>query len=124
MPIVDGPGGVIPEPPEILATYQRKIPMMLGTTRDESSLKICKRKEVLLCTSFVSVLLDDKELNITAMDKDLAEQLAENLTHSYPGFVNHPLIGESCKHEYIWTKVDPAYDAQVLHDSVLKVHSE
>ncbi|KAH7720718.1 carboxylesterase family protein [Aphelenchoides avenae] len=109
VPIVDGPGGVIPEPPEILATYQRKIPMMLGTTRDESSLKI--------------LLLNDKELNITAMDKDLAEQLAENLTHSYPGFVNHPLIGESCKHEYIWTKVDPAYDAQVLHDSVLKMFS-
>ena len=42
VPVVDGPGGVIPEPPEILATYRPKMPIMLGTTRDESSLRICK----------------------------------------------------------------------------------
>lgn len=47
VPIVDGIGGVLPESPEMLATYRRKMPMMIGTTRDESSLKIC---------SFLSIL--------------------------------------------------------------------
>lgn len=41
VPVVDGIGGVLPESPEMLATYRRKMPMIIGTTRDESSLKIC-----------------------------------------------------------------------------------
>jgi hypothetical protein len=51
----------------------------------------------------------------------MAESLVENLTNGYSGFVNHPLILEGCKHEYIWTKTDPDMDPKILHDSVLKV---
>lgn len=38
--MVDGAGGVIPDVPEDLAKHRRKMPMMIGTTRDESSLRI------------------------------------------------------------------------------------
>ena len=41
VPVVDGPGGVIPDVPEDLAKHRKKVPMMLGTTKDESSLRIC-----------------------------------------------------------------------------------
>lgn len=41
-PMVDGSGGVIPEVPEDLAKHRKKVPMMIGTTKDESSLSICK----------------------------------------------------------------------------------
>lgn len=44
VPTVDGEDGVIPEAPELLAIYRRKIPIMLGTTRDESALRLCKLK--------------------------------------------------------------------------------
>lgn len=40
VPIVDGIGGVLTESPEMLASYRRKIPLMVGTTRDESTLRI------------------------------------------------------------------------------------
>ena len=40
--MVDGSGGVIPEVPEDLAKHRKKVPMMIGTTKDESSLSICK----------------------------------------------------------------------------------
>uniref|UniRef100_A0A914DSV8 Carboxylesterase type B domain-containing protein n=2 Tax=Acrobeloides nanus TaxID=290746 RepID=A0A914DSV8_9BILA len=107
VPIVDGENGVIPEAPEILATYRPKIPIMLGTTRDESSLRL--------------LIINEKDLNFTALDTTMAESLVENLTNGYSGFVNHPLILEGCKHEYIWTKTDPDMDSKILHDSVLKV---
>uniref|UniRef100_A0A1I7X3Y7 COesterase domain-containing protein n=1 Tax=Heterorhabditis bacteriophora TaxID=37862 RepID=A0A1I7X3Y7_HETBA len=42
VPVVDGAGGVIPDIPEDLAKHRKKVPMMIGTTRDESSLRICK----------------------------------------------------------------------------------
>lgn len=40
MPVVDGKGGIIPETAEMLITYRPKVPLMLGTTRDESALKL------------------------------------------------------------------------------------
>ncbi|KAK6014317.1 hypothetical protein OSTOST_20324, partial [Ostertagia ostertagi] len=36
VPVVDGAGGVIPDVPEDLAKHRKKIPMMIGTTRDET----------------------------------------------------------------------------------------
>ncbi|KAI6243799.1 COesterase domain-containing protein [Aphelenchoides fujianensis] len=96
VPTVDGSGGIIPEPPEVLLTYRPKIPLMIGTTRDESALRL--------------LLLDEKEL-------------AENLTQSYTGFINHPLIAEGCKHEYIWRKVNPSADPHILFESVLNMYS-
>jgi hypothetical protein len=51
----------------------------------------------------------------------MAEELTENLTSSYSGFTNHPLIAQGCKHEYIWTKMDPAYEPHVLSESILNV---
>lgn len=41
VPIVDGDEGLIPEQPETLALSRRKMPIMLGTTRDESALQLC-----------------------------------------------------------------------------------
>ncbi|KAI1707979.1 carboxylesterase family domain-containing protein [Ditylenchus destructor] len=110
VPVVDGEDGVIPESPEVLATYRRKIPVMLGTTKDESSLNL--------------LLLNRNDLNLTSVDTDLAEILVDNLTKAY-GFINQPLITEGCKHEYIWTKVDPA-DAEkpILYESMLKMFSQ
>uniref|UniRef100_A0A915EIW6 Carboxylesterase type B domain-containing protein n=1 Tax=Ditylenchus dipsaci TaxID=166011 RepID=A0A915EIW6_9BILA len=108
VPVVDGEDGVIPENPEILATYRRKIPVMLGTTKDESALSI--------------LLLNEKELNLTAVDIEMAEELVENLTKAF-GFVNQPLVMEGCKHEYVWTKVDPSIETPILHESVLKMFS-
>ena len=40
VPVIDGFGGVIPEAPEILASYRLKVPAMIGTTRDESALNL------------------------------------------------------------------------------------
>ncbi|VDN51968.1 unnamed protein product [Dracunculus medinensis] len=109
VPIVDGIGGVLPESPEMLATYRRKMPLMVGTTRDESSLKIA--------------ILNEKNVNLSALNREVAEQLAENLTATYSGFTNHYLIGEACKHEYIWSKIDPAMDSSILYNSVLDMFS-
>ncbi|TKR82262.1 hypothetical protein L596_016008 [Steinernema carpocapsae] len=109
VPIVDGTGGVVPEAPEILATYRRKIPIMLGTTHDESSLRL--------------VLLDEKKLNHSNLEVPMAEHLAENLTRTFSGFINHPLISEGCKHEYIWTKIDPSLESEILYNSILKMFS-
>ncbi|KAI1730492.1 carboxylesterase family domain-containing protein [Ditylenchus destructor] len=109
VPVVDGEEGVIPESPEVLATYRRKIPVMLGTTKDESSLNL--------------LLLNGKDLNLTNVDTDLAEILVDNLTKAY-GFINQPLITEGCKHEYIWSKVDPAdSEKPILYESMLKMFS-
>uniref|UniRef100_A0AC35GXD9 Carboxylesterase type B domain-containing protein n=1 Tax=Panagrolaimus sp. PS1159 TaxID=55785 RepID=A0AC35GXD9_9BILA len=109
VPVVDGPGGVIPEPPEILATYRPKMPIMLGTTKDESSLRI--------------LIVNEKNINFTALDRKMAEHLVENLTQGYTDFTNHPLIAEGCKSEYVWTKTDPSIDTSVLYDSMLKMYS-
>uniref|UniRef100_A0A915N3F4 Carboxylesterase type B domain-containing protein n=1 Tax=Meloidogyne javanica TaxID=6303 RepID=A0A915N3F4_MELJA len=40
VPIIDGEQGIIPDDPESLALSRRKMPIMLGTTRDESALQI------------------------------------------------------------------------------------
>ncbi|VIO89025.1 Uncharacterized protein BM_BM5445 [Brugia malayi] len=109
VPIVDGIGGILPESPEMLATYRRKMPMMIGTTRDESSLKI--------------LILNEKNTNMNALTRAAAEEMAENLTLSYSGFINHRLIMEGCKHEYIWSKINPAVDSSVLNDAVLNMYS-
>lgn len=42
VPIIDGVGGILPEPPEQLTLHRRKTPIVIGTTKDESSLRICK----------------------------------------------------------------------------------
>lgn len=42
VPIIDGYGEMIPEDPEILATYRPRVPIFLGTVRDESALHFCK----------------------------------------------------------------------------------
>lgn len=39
VPIIDGE--IIPDDPETLAISRRKMPIMLGTTRDESALHLC-----------------------------------------------------------------------------------
>uniref|UniRef100_A0A0N5CSH2 COesterase domain-containing protein n=1 Tax=Thelazia callipaeda TaxID=103827 RepID=A0A0N5CSH2_THECL len=109
VPIVDGIGGVLPDSPEMLATYRRKMPMMIGTTRDESSLKF--------------LIINERNINMSAITRLQAEEMAENLTLSYSGFINHRLIMEGCKHEYIWSKIDPAMDTSVLYDAVLNMYS-
>ncbi|CAJ0933824.1 unnamed protein product, partial [Mesorhabditis belari] len=109
VPIVDGVGGVIPEAPELLATYRRKVPIMLGTTKDESSLRI--------------VILNEKNVNFTALTTEVAERLADNLTTGYHQLQNHGLVANGCKQEYIWTKVDPSMDSEVLFNSTLRMFS-
>ncbi|VDK47926.1 unnamed protein product [Anisakis simplex] len=109
VPIVDGVGGVLPESPEMLASYRRKLPLMVGTTRDESALRI--------------VIRNEKNVNMSALTAEVAESMTENLTVAFSGFVNHHLITEGCKHEYIWTKIDPALDSSILYNSVLKMYS-
>uniref|UniRef100_A0A0N4Z612 COesterase domain-containing protein n=1 Tax=Parastrongyloides trichosuri TaxID=131310 RepID=A0A0N4Z612_PARTI len=109
VPIVDGDYGVIPEDPEVLASYRPKIPIMLGTTKDESSLRI--------------VVLKEKEINLTYMEQSEGEKFVHNLTHTFPGFINHPLIAEGCKHEYVWSKINPEADQKDLPESLLKMYS-
>ncbi|CAD5229531.1 unnamed protein product [Bursaphelenchus okinawaensis] len=111
VPVVDGEDGVIPEAPEVLLADPNipKVPIMLGTTQDESSLRL--------------LILNEKDVNFTAMDTQLAEELAMNLTNSYTGFSNHRLIAEGCKHQYIWTKNDPSSEQEILQESVLKMYS-
>ncbi|CAG9537068.1 unnamed protein product [Cercopithifilaria johnstoni] len=109
VPVVDGIGGVLPESPEMLATYRRKMPMMIGTTKDESSLKI--------------LILNEKSINMSMLTQSAAEEMVENLTLSYSGFTNHRLIMEGCKHEYIWSKINPAVDSSILSDAVLNMYS-
>ncbi|EPB68453.1 Carboxylesterase [Ancylostoma ceylanicum] len=91
VPVVDGPGGVIPDTPEDLAKHRKKIPMMIGTTKDESSLRI--------------LILNEKNVNFSALNTPLAEKLADNLTMGYKQFQNHRLIAEGCKAQYVWTKM-------------------
>ncbi|ETN70502.1 hypothetical protein NECAME_14739 [Necator americanus] len=109
VPVVDGPGGVIPDAPEDLAKHRKKIPMMIGTTRDESSLRM--------------LILNEKNVNFSALNAPLAEKLADNLTLGYKQFQNHRLIAEGCKAQYVWTKVDPSFSTSILFDSVLKMYS-
>lgn len=45
VPIIDGVGGILPEPPEQLALHRRKTPIVIGTTKDESSLRIRKQNK-------------------------------------------------------------------------------
>lgn len=65
--------------------------------------------------------MNEKKINMSALTQSTAEEMAENLTLSYSGFTNHRLIMEGCKHEYIWSKIDPAMDPTVLNDAVLNV---
>ncbi|VDO92560.1 unnamed protein product [Heligmosomoides polygyrus] len=109
VPVVDGAGGVIPDVPEDLAKHRRKMPMMIGTTRDESSLRI--------------LILNEKNVNFSALSSPVAEKLADNLTMGYKQFQNHRLIAEGCKAQYVWTKVDPSMSESILFDSVLKMYS-
>ncbi|CAB3399750.1 unnamed protein product [Caenorhabditis bovis] len=109
VPNVDGIGGILPEPPEQLALHRRKTPIMIGTTRDESSLRI--------------LLLNEKELNLSALSWEQGEKLADNLTLGYKQFQNHRLISQGCKSEYVWTQVDPSFPETVLFNSILKMYS-
>ncbi|PIO72339.1 Carboxylesterase, partial [Teladorsagia circumcincta] len=101
VPVVDGAGGVIPDVPEDLAKHRKKIPMMIGTT----------------------LILNEKQVNFSALNSPLAEKLADNLTLGYKQFQNHRLIAEGCKAQYVWTKVDPSMSDSILFDSVLKMYS-
>lgn len=72
------------------------------------------------CLQQLAVLLERPDVNLTLIDRLSAEELAENLTAT-SGFTNHPLIAQGAKHEYIWTKIDPAADPSILYESVLSV---
>ncbi|CAI2357377.1 unnamed protein product [Caenorhabditis sp. 36 PRJEB53466] len=109
VPIIDGVGGILPEPPEQLALHRRKTPIVIGTTKDESSLRI--------------LLLNEKELNFTSLTGENGELLADNLTMGYKQFQNHRLISQGCKSEYVWTQVDPSFPESVLFNSLLKMYS-
>ncbi|PAV62372.1 hypothetical protein WR25_23880 [Diploscapter pachys] len=109
VPIVDGAGGVIPEIPEDLAKHRKKVPMMIGTTKDESSLSI--------------LILNEKSVNFSDLSTEVAEKLADNLTLSYTQFQNHRLISQGCKAEYVWPNIDPSLPDGVLFNSVLKMFS-
>ncbi|KAL7071560.1 hypothetical protein ACQ4LE_009239 [Meloidogyne hapla] len=109
VPIIDGEQGIIPDDPETLAISRRKMPIMLGTTKDESALQI--------------LLLKEKPVNLSeGLLITEAEQLVTNLTSSYSGFTNRQLIGEATKHEYIWSKVDHS-ESPHLNESILKMFS-
>lgn len=58
---------------------------------------------------------------MSALTRSVAEEMAENLTLSYSGFINHRLIMEGCKQEYIWSKINPSMDSSILNDAVLNV---
>ncbi|CAI4228797.1 unnamed protein product [Auanema sp. JU1783] len=109
VPVVDGPGGIIPDIPEDLARHRKKIPLMIGTTKDESSLRI--------------LILNEKNVNFSALTPSVAEKLAENLTLGYKQFQNHRLIAQGCKHEYVWTKTDPSMSESILFNSILNMYS-
>uniref|UniRef100_A0A914GQA7 Carboxylesterase type B domain-containing protein n=1 Tax=Globodera rostochiensis TaxID=31243 RepID=A0A914GQA7_GLORO len=110
VPIVDGEDGLIPNDPETLSISRRKSPIMLGTTRDESALSM--------------LLLNEKNVNMTdGMNVPVAEQLVDNLTQSYSGFINHRLIREGAMHEYVWTRVDPSLSVPSLNESILQMFS-
>ena len=65
--------------------------------------------------------MNEKKLNQTTLSRKAAEQMVDELTRGYSDFVNHPLIAEGCKQEYVWTKTDPSVDVEVLYESMLKV---
>ncbi|VDD95379.1 unnamed protein product [Enterobius vermicularis] len=109
VPVVDGKGGIIPETAEMLITYRPKVPLMLGTTRDESALKL--------------VILNEKNMNESGMTESAAETLVQNLTDSFSFFKNNRLITQGCMHEYIWKKVSPAFETSVLFNSILEMFS-
>ena len=67
------------------------------------------------------MILNEKNVNFSALNTPLAEKLADNLTMGYKQFQNHRLIAEGCKAQYVWTKVDPSMSINILFDSVLKV---
>lgn len=70
------------------------------------------------------VLLNKRNLNWTGLTVNDVEELAENLTKSYSGFVNQELITEGCKNAYIWTKINPANNLQpILTISLLDMYS-
>ena len=73
--------------------------------------------------TLISVLLNEKKINLTAVDVPMAEELVNNLVGPYSGITNRLLIQESCKHEYIWTKVDPSSQPSELSESLLQVCS-
>uniref|UniRef100_A0A1I7TB73 COesterase domain-containing protein n=1 Tax=Caenorhabditis tropicalis TaxID=1561998 RepID=A0A1I7TB73_9PELO len=109
VPIIDGVGGILPEPPEQLSLHKRRTPIVIGTTKDESSLRI--------------LLLNEKDLNFTSITGENGEKLAENLTMGHKQFQNHRLISQGCKSEYVWTQVDPSFPESVLFNSLLKMYS-
>ncbi|KAF8385632.1 hypothetical protein PRIPAC_74774 [Pristionchus pacificus] len=108
VPIVDGPGGIIPEPPErTLKRTKLKHALMIGTTKDESSLYIY-----------------EKNINVSAIVTDAdAEKYTLRLTNTTEKISNKQLVHQACIHEYINTKVDPAYSETILQHSVLKMFS-
>ena len=100
------------------------MPLMIGTTKDESALKLCERRQppfYVHSPPLFSVLLERSDVNLTLIDRMSAEEMVENLTASYSGFTNHPLIAQGCKHEYVWSKIDPAANANDLYESMLSV---
>ncbi|VDL71611.1 unnamed protein product [Nippostrongylus brasiliensis] len=78
------------------------------------------REEIL---DYKVLILNEKNVNFSALNSPLAEKLADNLTLGYKQFQNHRLIAEGCKAQYVWTKVDPSLSENILFDSVLKMYS-
>uniref|UniRef100_A0A915IPR4 Carboxylesterase type B domain-containing protein n=1 Tax=Romanomermis culicivorax TaxID=13658 RepID=A0A915IPR4_ROMCU len=109
-PIVDKSRGIIPESIERLAQSRPKIPMMIGTTRDESAWHLMK--------------VGRENLNMTSgLTKTQAEEAVRNLTSQFSAFTNHKLITEGCLYRYIYSLSDPATDWTVLRDGLLDLYS-
>ncbi|GMT32400.1 hypothetical protein PFISCL1PPCAC_23697 [Pristionchus fissidentatus] len=107
VPIVDGPGGIIPDPIERALMRKLKHSLMIGTTKDESSLYVY-----------------EKNINVSAITAEVAaDTYATMLTNYTEKIGNKQLVKQACIHEYINTKVDPAFSETILQHSVLKMFS-
>lgn len=96
VPVVDGYFGVLPDRPEILAALMRNpLPTLLGTTAQESALQL--------------LLVGKAGVNMSShyFPESSANYLVENLTYGYQRFVNHELIYEACRHEFVRKRLDP-----------------
>ncbi|CAI5455390.1 unnamed protein product [Caenorhabditis angaria] len=113
-PTIDGENGLIPKSPAELADQKRKsriphVPMIIGTTRDESSLRIFH--------------MNEKQLNFSTLSLEDGVRLVNNLTQGYEQFQNHKLIAKGCQAEYVNKQVDPSNNSSVLMESILKMYS-
>lgn len=82
--IFDGDDGLLPDPPEALAEKikfnGRALPMMIGTTADESALDL--------------LILNKKNINASDISREIAEKMIDNLTATYSNFHNRKLVAE------------------------------